>query len=305
MSAGISILLETVANVEDSQHRRADTSPKPENTDLNTDLIGQAAQDIYPNLGEKNTTSPSSVHLERAALKDKGTQGVRGRCGEALDRGNYRLTKQIVKLGPRKRTKMTMARLPEISTLPSLPTQERAEVLDLLFEPSQPLHTLSVELLREQTFPSYDELTVAVGVQLTELSESASSSDTKWLESILGSHPRLGAKEVDSAQSQAEQAQLQAGGEEEAEKLRSLNEEYEETFPGLRYVVFVNGRSRPVIMEDMRKRIAAGDIKAERAAAIRVSLNKKPDMHSANHVRRCVRLLLTAPLNRHEQSRIC
>lgn len=34
--------------------------------------------------------------------------------------------------------------------------------------------------------------------------------------------------------------------------------------------VFVNGRPRPVIMEDMRKRIARGDVNAERRDAIKV-----------------------------------
>ena len=165
---------------------------------------------------------------------------------------------------------MATAKLPPIERVPSLPAEERAHILDLLFEPSTQLHTLSLPLLHEQTFDSYPDLVAAVGVQLTELVQSASSSDTEWLQSILGSHPRLGAKKVDSAQSSAEQAQLQGSGE-EAEKLRALNEEYEAKFPGLRYVVFVNGRSRPVIMEDMRRRIDGGDAKGEQAAAIRVS----------------------------------
>ena len=52
----------------------------------------------------------------------------------------------------------------------------------------------------------------------------------------MGAHPRLGEKKVDSEQSRAEQAQLNTGGEAEAEKLRALNEEYEKAFPGLRYV---------------------------------------------------------------------
>lgn len=164
--------------------------------------------------------------------------------------------------------------LPSTESLSSLSAQERANVLDLLFEPSTSLHTLSVELLKVQEFPSYDDLIAAVGVQLTDLAESSSTSDTKWLESILGSHPRLGAKKVDSAQSQAEQAQLNTGDQNEARQLSQLNEEYESKYPGLRYVVFVNGRSRAVIMKDMRTRIAAGDIAAERQAAIKVSLPK-------------------------------
>jgi len=37
----------------------------------------------------------------------------------------------------------------------------------------------------------------------------------------------------------------------------------------LRYVVFVNGRPRPVIFEDIRERIARGDIQAERLEGIK------------------------------------
>lgn len=165
----------------------------------------------------------------------------------------------------------TTATLPPIDSVPSLSAEGRAQILDLLFEPSTQLHTLSVPLLHENTFESYHDLISAVGMQLSELSESASTSDSQWLESILGSHPRLGAKKVDSAQSQAEQVQLQGSGE-EAEQLRKLNQEYESTFPGLRYVVFVNGRSRQVIMDDMRKRIDSSDLAMERAGAIRVGL---------------------------------
>ncbi|KAK5131287.1 hypothetical protein LTR04_004927, partial [Oleoguttula sp. CCFEE 6159] len=164
---------------------------------------------------------------------------------------------------------MTSYKLPSIASVSSLPTEARAAILDALFEPCVALHTLSVELLQTQKFKSYDDLVADIGVQLTELAESSSTSDAEWLEKILGAHPRLGAKKVDSAQSQAEQAQLNTGGAEEADQLRQLNEEYERTFPGLRYVVFVNGRSRSVIMDDMRQRMARSDAKAEKAAAIR------------------------------------
>jgi 2-oxo-4-hydroxy-4-carboxy--5-ureidoimidazoline (OHCU) decarboxylase len=127
-------------------------------------------------------------------------------------------------------------RLPSIAVLPKLPSVERAAVLDALFEPCIALHTLSVDFLHTQTFESYNDLIASIGVQLTDLSESTSTSDTEWLDKILGAHPRLGEKKVESAQSKAEQAQLNTGGVEEASKLRQLNEEYENTFPGLRYV---------------------------------------------------------------------
>ncbi|KAE8450922.1 hypothetical protein EG329_005362 [Mollisiaceae sp. DMI_Dod_QoI] len=164
---------------------------------------------------------------------------------------------------------MSRFRLPPIAGVPSLSTTERSSILDALFEPCQGLRNLSLDLLHTEKFESYNDLIASIGVQLTELSESPSTSDTAWLDQILGAHPRLGEKKVESAQSQAEQAQLNTGGEEEAIKLRELNAEYEKTFPGLKYVVFVNGRSRSVIMEDMRSRIDRGNINLERAEAIK------------------------------------
>lgn len=130
-----------------------------------------------------------------------------------------------------------MSVLPDVVTLPSLGTEQRAKVLDLLFEPCTQLHTLSVELLKDNTFQIYDELADAIGKQLTDLQNSDLESDHKWLDVILAAHPRLGEKKVDSEQSRAEQAQLnQGGGAEEAQRLASLNAEYEKAFPGLRYV---------------------------------------------------------------------
>jgi 2-oxo-4-hydroxy-4-carboxy--5-ureidoimidazoline (OHCU) decarboxylase len=129
-----------------------------------------------------------------------------------------------------------MAQLPDLKSLPALDTESRATVLDTLFEPCTQLHTLSVSLLHEQTFSSYNNLTDAVGDQLRQLQQSDLESDHKWLEAILSAHPRLGEKKVDSEQSRKEQAQLNQGGEEEAEKLAELNRKYEEKFTGLRYV---------------------------------------------------------------------
>ena len=129
-----------------------------------------------------------------------------------------------------------MASLPSLSKLPSLGTEERAQILDLLFEPCTQLHTLSVSVLHEQTFSSYNDLIDAVGGQLEDLQKSNLESDHKWLEGILSAHPRLGEKNVDSKQSRQEQAQLNQGGADEAEKLAELNKQYEERFPGLRYV---------------------------------------------------------------------
>lgn len=163
--------------------------------------------------------------------------------------------------------------LPDVTTLASLPEPTLISVLDLLFEPSEDLHTLAIPTLRSITFATYPELIDTLRDQLLAIAQSVHSDPAarKPLLSILGSHPRLGASKIDSAQSAAEQAQLlQTGAEAEAEKLAALNREYEARFPGLRYVVFVNGRPREVIMEDMRRRIDRGDFAAEEKEAIHV-----------------------------------
>lgn len=131
-----------------------------------------------------------------------------------------------------------MSSLPPANTIASLPTEARARILDTLFEPCTQLHTLSVSLLHETAFESYPALVAAVGVQLTDLFNSPSTSDTEWLDAILSAHPRLGEKKVEnlSAASRAEQAKLQGGAVEEGERLRKLNEDYERAFPRLRYV---------------------------------------------------------------------
>jgi 2-oxo-4-hydroxy-4-carboxy--5-ureidoimidazoline (OHCU) decarboxylase len=132
---------------------------------------------------------------------------------------------------------MSSYHLPPVSSILNVSTTERAAILDALFEPCTALHTLSVELLGTETFASYSALVAAIAQQLTDLQNSISTSDTEWLDKILAAHPRLGEKKVDSEQSRGEQAALNAGGgEEEAEKLRGLNREYEKTFPGLIYV---------------------------------------------------------------------
>lgn len=163
--------------------------------------------------------------------------------------------------------------LPDVTSLANLPETALTAILDHLFEPSDDLHTLALPTLRAITFASYPELIDTIRDQLLVIAESVHSDPNtrKPLHSILGSHPRLGEKKVHSAQSAAEQAQLQSGAEDEAERLAALNAEYEAKFPSLRYVVFVNGRSRDVIMEDMRKRIDRGDLVEEEKEAILVS----------------------------------
>ncbi|KAK3358451.1 Oxo-4-hydroxy-4-carboxy-5-ureidoimidazoline decarboxylase [Lasiosphaeria ovina] len=184
--------------------------------------------------------------------------------------------------------------LPGIASLPSLPDAALTSTLDLLFEPSPQLHALALPTLRTLSFGSYadliatlrDELlAIAAAVSGPRADPDATPDARRPLHAILASHPRLGPakpptphadhddneeeeEEELSAQSAAEQAQLRGGDPADAQRLAALNDEYEAAFPGLRYVVFVNGRSRDVIMADMRRRIDRADPQAEEREAI-------------------------------------
>lgn len=133
-----------------------------------------------------------------------------------------------------------MSGLPPLSALPSLPQESQLRVLDTLFEPSPELHHLMIPVLANQSFSSYSALIDAVAGRMSALSAANAPTDRDVLFGILGSHPRLGRAPANpehlSELSQKEQAQLNTGAEAQAEKLRELNTEYEERFPGLRFV---------------------------------------------------------------------
>lgn len=141
--------------------------------------------------------------------------------------------------------------IPSASTLQALPDEEIQRVLALLFEPSPALTSLLLPQIRSTQLATYSDL-----ANIARSTLQALPPDSPVLLEILSAHPRLGAKKVDSAQSQNEQSSL--GSEAERAQLQNLNDAYEAKFPGLRYVVFVNGRSREIIMEDMRERIENG-----------------------------------------------
>lgn len=172
--------------------------------------------------------------------------------------------------------------LPSVATFPSLPDEAITNALDLLFEPSKDLHALALPTIRSASPTTYDQVADIVKDQLLAAQKKAVTDKgaKAVLLSILGAHPRLGAKKVESAQSQAEQAQLQAASEKEGALLAALNAEYESAFPGLIYVVFVNGRSRDVIMKNMRERIDRGDFEQEEVEAIEAMANIAKDRAS-------------------------
>ncbi|KAI9671307.1 MAG: hypothetical protein M1831_004216 [Alyxoria varia] len=179
--------------------------------------------------------------------------------------------------------------LPPPTTLTRILTEQKVIVSDTLFEHSSSVQGIADAILEDHpAFSSYDEFIAAVEEAMLyrfidsgdqpRASERAKAMQEELLADVFAAHPRLGEKRVESALSRAEQAQLQsqgqdAGGkaEEEARDLERLNKAYEEKFPGLRYVVFVNGRGRDVIMADMRMRIERGDVQRERREGLKVS----------------------------------
>ena len=159
-------------------------------------------------------------------------------------------------------------RLPPAERLGTLTAEELHQLLDVLFEPSPELHAVSSSLLDDQRVFGYDNLLEKLYLILNDLLESEDVNNTVRLDRILQAHPRLGEKKIESAQSQAEQAQLRSSDDESSEELSAMNARYEDTFDGLKYVVYVNGRPRTAICEDMRARIHRKDIHRERVEAI-------------------------------------
>ncbi|PHH61606.1 hypothetical protein CDD81_8121 [Ophiocordyceps australis] len=168
--------------------------------------------------------------------------------------------------------------LPQIDSLGSASDTVLMETLDLLFEPSPAIHSTLLPVLKTgNAFSSYPDLIEACHAQLLYLApDSASAGLDAILLSVVGAHPRLGEKKVESAQSAAEQASL-AG---QREELAKLNREYEAKYPGLRYVVFVKGRDRREIMQEMRARIDGSDFAAEVRSALQAMCDIAKDRAS-------------------------
>ncbi|KAG6080819.1 hypothetical protein E4U33_007275 [Claviceps sp. LM78 group G4] len=163
--------------------------------------------------------------------------------------------------------------LPPIEELRTLPEAYQTETLDLLFEPSPAIHATLLPIIFRASYSSYTDLIERCRVALFELAASRPMSrPSPTLLSIIGSHPRLGARKIDSALSRAEQANL-AG---EGENFARMNREYEEKFPGLRFVIFVDDQSRAELLEVMQLRINRGDFAKEVVESLEVCMQNMP-----------------------------
>ncbi|KAK9478587.1 Oxo-4-hydroxy-4-carboxy-5-ureidoimidazoline decarboxylase [Lipomyces japonicus] len=154
--------------------------------------------------------------------------------------------------------------LPSPASLGSLSTQEWVGIIAHLFEPSPALESFLLPHLASVT--TYTELIELARTLFYSLGAESTKNPAQRLVlfEILAAHPRLGARKVESVHSIAEQASLQG----ETERFEKINKEYEVKFPGLRYVVFVNGRSRDQIFDNARQRIDRADYELEKKEAI-------------------------------------
>ncbi|KAG0687472.1 hypothetical protein C6P40_002301 [Pichia californica] len=157
--------------------------------------------------------------------------------------------------------------LPDPSDISKLSNEQLTAVLDNLFEPCSTLNAYLVPLIKNETFLTYTDLIEFARIKLLELLNTYKSDQTNTplrekICKIVSAHPRLGVpkKKVKlSAHSQNEQKSLNDDNTELAAALIRLNNEYEIAFPGLIFVVFVNGRSRDEIMNIMKDRISSSN----------------------------------------------
>ncbi|TCD67580.1 hypothetical protein EIP91_012210 [Steccherinum ochraceum] len=119
--------------------------------------------------------------------------------------------------------------------------------LTTLFESSPTLH----EHLVPQVFAQLSTTRISSYSELIDVSlHTISQWDDSLKAQFIAGHPRIGERKNLSQLSVKEQAAA-ATPPEVLARLEVLNQCYERRYPGLRYITFVNGRSRAMIMEEM------------------------------------------------------
>ncbi|KAF9054453.1 Oxo-4-hydroxy-4-carboxy-5-ureidoimidazoline decarboxylase [Panaeolus papilionaceus] len=147
---------------------------------------------------------------------------------------------------------MSLPPLASIYSSPSSTGSDLAKTLVILFEHSPILvdvleKQLNVVVKSSQSPPT----------SYTQLIDTALAEIAKWdipaQAEFISGHPRIGENSNLSKLSAAEQGArgLQPTPPEVLNRLVHLNVCYEVKFPGLRYITFVNGRSRAAIAEEM------------------------------------------------------
>ncbi|KAG7093980.1 hypothetical protein E1B28_007610 [Marasmius oreades] len=137
---------------------------------------------------------------------------------------------------------------------PSSPDSPLSRTLAILFEPSPILFCILEPQLQASL------TTVARGItsyaDLVGLSISQIQSWDKDLQALfIAAHPRIGENKNLSALSANEQGATVPTSLEVLNRLAHLNACYEKRYPGLRYIIFVDGRSRAAVAEVMEDQL--------------------------------------------------
>ncbi|ODN99484.1 hypothetical protein L198_03328 [Cryptococcus wingfieldii CBS 7118] len=139
-----------------------------------------------------------------------------------------------------------------MSAVPSLESLKDPSALTtllaLLFEPSPSLHSLLVPSVHSQLATSTRLESYNIIIDLCQ----ATSSRWSWQEKadFISGHPMIGEVTGLSKLSGKEQGGGGATPKEVLDRLAHLNQLYCKVYPGLRYITFVNGRSRAEIIPD-------------------------------------------------------
>ena len=146
---------------------------------------------------------------------------------------------------------MSLPPLSEIQTCPSSSQSLLATALDILFEHS-PILTTKLEPQLHAIFQSAPRLE-----SYAELIHIALSEIQRWdldlQAQFIAGHPRIGESKNLSKLSASEQGAQGANltPAHVLARLAHLNALYEAKYPGLRYITFVNGRTRAEIVDEM------------------------------------------------------
>lgn len=155
----------------------------------------------------------------------------------------------------------TMSDLPtlsEVQTSPSSTDSPLSTLLSLLFEHS-PILTTKLEpqlhAVLESSLPlrSFEQVIDLSLLEITKWDISAQSE-------FISGHPRIGESTNLSKLSAKEQGaqSVKPTPPEVLRRLGHLNAAYEAKYPGLRYITFVNGRTRAAIAEEMEDLLVFG-----------------------------------------------
>ncbi|KDR80598.1 hypothetical protein GALMADRAFT_240928, partial [Galerina marginata CBS 339.88] len=143
--------------------------------------------------------------------------------------------------------------LEDVRNAPSSPTSPLALTLETLFEHSPIL----VNVLEPQLCAVLKSS--PLNVSYTKLIDVALEEITNWnlraQSEFISGHPRIGeSKNLSKFSAREQEAQgPKPTPPEVLARLGHLNACYEKKYPGLRYITFVNGRSRAAIVEELEE----------------------------------------------------